>query len=125
VFVDQGSWEGRAAAVRRLADRAEYVVLHDCDALAAGGLLGRQVRPTHGPEDLGERDWSEVFSSWREYYPLEPWPLTSGPPTLIGSNVHDLTAFEVSYAAYLPRWPRRVAHRVGTALSAAVRRSRG
>jgi hypothetical protein len=45
-LVDQAPWEARADTVRRLRDKAEYVVVHDCDYLVASGLLGTSIRPT-------------------------------------------------------------------------------
>jgi hypothetical protein len=123
VFVDQSPWEARAASVRRLRSNADFVILHDCDYLPAAGLMGQQIRPVQGPSDVGERRYDDVFTSWREYFPLEPWPLFSGPPTLLGSNFHDVSGMDVSYEAYLPSLPRRLLHRTSAAAAKRIGRS--
>ncbi len=103
VFVDQGSWEARAQTVRRLADKADYVIVHDCDALADLELLGSKVRPILGPHDVGERDYGDVFRYWREFFPDAPWPYpVTGPPTLLGSNKHDVTGIAVDFSDHVP-----------------------
>jgi len=104
VLVDQAPWEPRAETVLRVRDTAEYVVVHDCDYLAGNGLLGSSVRPLRGEHDIGERDWSDQFTSWQEFFPLEPWPGPSGPPTLLASNRRDCE-FEIDYAKYRLRRP--------------------
>ena len=100
VFVDQSPWEARAATVLEFRLRADYVVVHDCDYLPRVGLLGRSIRKLDGPHDVGERAYDDVFSSWREYFPAEPWPhATTGPPTLLASNFHDCD-IDVDYRRY-------------------------
>ena len=102
-FIDQGSWQARAETARRLADRAEYLIVHDHDALPGMGLLGRDIRPIVGPHDVGERDFGDDFAYWREFFPDAPWPLpTTGPPTLLASNKHDVTGISVDYSRNVP-----------------------
>jgi hypothetical protein len=102
-FIDQGSWEARAETARRLADKAEYVIVHDHDALADLGLLGSKIRPIAGPDDVGLRDFGEAFQSWREFFPNAPWPYPpTGPPTLLASNQHDVTDISVNYSQHVP-----------------------
>jgi hypothetical protein len=115
VLIDQSPWEARVDTVRRLRDTAEYVVLHDCDYLPEAGLLGTSIRPLRGPDDVGERDWSDAFSSWREFFPLEPWPAPTGPPTLLASNLRDCD-IEIDYADYLPSRPARASHKIESAV---------
>jgi hypothetical protein len=105
VFVDQGPFEARAATVARVRHSADYVVLHDSDYFPEHGLFGRAVRPLLGAHDRGERNYDDVFSSWREFFPPEPWPYSpTGPPTLLGSNRCDVARFEIDYDDFLPRW---------------------
>jgi hypothetical protein len=102
-FIDQGSWEARADTAKRLADKAEYLIVHDHDALPGMGLLGRSIRPIFGPHDVGERDFDDEFTYWREFFPDAPWPLpTTGPPTLLASNRRDVTAISVDYSEHVP-----------------------
>jgi len=129
VFVDQSSFEMRARTVDRFRRSADYVIVHDSDYFPEHGLFGRSIRPLLGPHDRGERNYDEAFSSWREFFPPEPWPFRpTGPPTLLGSNQHNVARFDIDYDDFLPSWwklgrnvrrlmPRRVrmelANRVG------------
>lgn len=110
VFVDQSGWEARAATARRVAEAAELVVIHDCDALAREGLLGREEAPLRGPRDRGRRDYGEVFRSWRELFPPEPWPAPTGPPTLLASNLLDVDTIRVDFDVMVPVWWRLARH---------------
>jgi hypothetical protein len=102
-FIDQAPWEARANTARRLSATAEYLIIHDCDYLPEHGLLGRSIRPLVGPQDVGERSYDEEFSSWREFFPPEPWPLkATGPPTLLASNNRDVTSLDVDYTSGTP-----------------------
>lgn len=119
VLVDQQPWEGRAATVLRLAPVAEYCVVHDCDYFARTGMFGREEAPIVDPANTGRRDYGDVFTSWVEYFPPEPWPFPpTGPPTLLGSNQHDVGALTVSYELpfYVP-----VAARLAKALPTSVK----
>jgi hypothetical protein len=114
VFVDQAPWEARAATVRRVRENSEFVVVHDCDYLPRHGLFGRMLRDVSGPSDHGERDYSDVFTSWREFFPPEPWPLPeTGPPTLLGSNRRDVGQVPVDFDKHLPLWWRVGRHARG------------
>ena len=105
VFVDQSPFEARAATVERVRLSADYVVVHDCDYFPENDLFGTAVRPLLGTDDRGERDYGDVFSSWREFFPAEPWPHgRTGPPTLLGSNRYDVTRFDIDYDRHLPLW---------------------
>lgn len=111
VFVDQAPFEARALTVERVRLSADYVVVHDDDYFPEHGLFGRMIKPLLGPEDRGERDFDDVFSSWREFFPPEPWPFRrTGPPTLLGSNRNDVTAIDVDYERHLPRWWKLLRH---------------
>lgn len=121
VFVDQHPSEARVATIHRFRSNAEWIVLHDCDYLPVNGLLGRTVRPLLGPRDVGERAYDDVFSSWKEFFPLEPWPLpTTGPPTLLASNLHSCN-IDVDYARYNPSAARRAVHRIAQRIPAPLR----
>jgi hypothetical protein len=123
-FVDQAPWEARAATVRRVRLTTEYVVVHDCDYLPEAGLMGTMIRPLNGPSDRGERHYDDVFSSWKEFFPVEPWPLsTTGPPTLVGSNVHDVSTIDFSYEDYQPSRARRWVHTGAAAVARRLSRS--
>jgi hypothetical protein len=105
VLVDQTDWTDRVLTVKRVRSNAEYVILHDSNASPAHGL-GCTIRPVNGPHDIGKRDYDGVFTSWREFFPPEPWPNIDGPPTLLASNRLDVQALDVNYLRHLPYWWR-------------------
>jgi hypothetical protein len=122
IFIDQGSWEARAETAKRLAHKADYLIVHDCDALPGMGLLGTQIRPVAGPQDTGQRDYGDVFSSWREFFPPEPWPLPqTGPPTLLASNRHDVTTLPIDYSRNAPPRILQRAERITRGVAARAR----
>lgn len=111
VFVDQHQFEARASTVMRARESAEYVVVHDSDYFPEHGLFGIATRPLRGPHDRGERDFSDAFASWREFFPPEPWPFRpTGPPTLLGSNRRDVSRIQIDYESYLPLWWKVARH---------------
>jgi hypothetical protein len=125
VFIDQGSWEARAQTARRLADNAEYVIVHDCDALPDLGLLGTKIRAILGPHDVGARDFGDVFRYWREFFPNAPWPYPpTGPPTLLASNKHDVSGISVDYSRHVPPLVLQRAERGAHALVRSCRRAK-
>ena len=100
VFVDSAPWESRALAVRLFAPKATFVVVHDCDYFPRWGMFGTEIEPLQGATARGRREYGDVFRSWREHFPLEPWPYAmTGPPTLIGSN-RVSADFDVDYTRY-------------------------
>lgn len=93
VFIDQGSWQSRADAARLLKDKADYILIHDFDAVVRLCGLGKIVREIGEGEKEGEFDMTSEFSYSLAAWPEEhPWPYITGPPTLIASNKYsDLT----------------------------------
>lgn len=79
VFVDQAPWEARVWTLRHFKDHADYIVLHDSDYFPKNNIFGKV---------LSERvfDHSDDFSKFHTYFPSEPWPAPTGPPTLVGTN---------------------------------------
>jgi hypothetical protein len=106
-FVDQAPWEARVITIERFRFAADYVILHDSLYYPVNGLMGKSVRDLVGPTDVGVRTYDDMFTSYKEFFPQEPWPLPDGPTTLLGSNFHDCN-IEVDPAALSPpRWARR------------------
>jgi len=100
VFIDSSPWESRTLALRLLKNMATFVVVHDVDYFPRWGMFGVETAPLRGAHDRGGRDYSDVFSSWREYLPQEPWPYPlTGPPTLLGSNKVRCD-FDIDYSRY-------------------------
>ncbi|MBI9087014.1 MAG: hypothetical protein JEZ11_25695 [Desulfobacterales bacterium] len=90
LFVDQAPFEARLWTVKALGDLPAYFVIHDCDYFPEHGLFGTAHRKLAGPHDTGIRTYDDVFSSYKEFFPLPPWPYApTGPPTLLASNHFD------------------------------------
>lgn len=85
-FIDQSPWLARFETLKRMKDKARFVVVHDVDYFPANGIFGKIIKPITY-ENPGEFDFSDVFSSFQVYFPNPPWPGFTGPPTLLGSNI--------------------------------------
>lgn len=100
-FVDQHPGLARSETIRRLKDKAKFVILHDCDCFVSGAQeLGRLLVPMDPENNIpGIYDFSLSFRFSKVYFPAKPWPARSGPPTLLGSNFEDFIP-EIDYATY-------------------------
>lgn len=98
-FVDQSPWRARTETIMRVKDKIPYIILHDCDYFARD-ILGICLRPQlFNSHALPLYDFSKTFKYYKVYFPIEPWPGLSGPPTLLGSNFfYDLP--EIDYSFY-------------------------
>jgi hypothetical protein len=86
VFIDNSTWWARKLAVQKYKDIADYIVLHDCDAiLIDDNTLGENIKPINPrSRDTGIRDYSKTFKYWIEFF-IENWGV-GHPPTLLASN---------------------------------------
>lgn len=97
-FIDQSPWMARYETLKRVKGQSTYVIVHDCDYFAVNNIFGKVVKHSR-PNQPGIIDYSDTFLYYKVYYPLAPWPLFSGPPTLLGSDfVSDLP--EIDYTQY-------------------------
>lgn len=83
VFVDQSPWEARMWTMEYFLDTAEYILIHDVDYFPKHELFGKCL----GSFSF---DFSDKFKKWQVYYPEQPWPGPTGPPTLVGTNKEEL-----------------------------------
>jgi hypothetical protein len=99
-FIDQSPWMARYETLKRFKDKARYVIIHDVDYFPNQKIFGKIITQIdRNGKEIKEFDFSDVFQSFKIYFPLKPWPLLSGPPTLLGSNfVEDLP--EIDYNQY-------------------------
>lgn len=96
-FIDSSPWESRSTALSLLKDEAQIVLVHDVDYFPHHDLFGVENSPIlkrprnafwYGrllKENLGSRNYDDIFKVWIEVFPSKPAWFT-GPPTLIGSN---------------------------------------
>jgi len=84
-FIDQAPWLARYETLKRMKDRARFVVVHDVDYFPMNGVFGKVIKPIVD-RNKGQFDFSDVFSTFQVYFPNQPWPADTGPPTLLGSN---------------------------------------
>ena len=93
VFVDNGTWDARFAAIKKYKDVADYMVIHDCSVLPGNGI-GKTLDPMiMKARHTGRRDYSDIFKYWIEFF-IRGWG-EQNPSTLIGSNKIDLKGFKV------------------------------
>lgn len=84
-FIDQHPWEARVETLKYMKDKAKFIIVHDCDYFPRVGLFGTTIEPIAG-DTPGVFDFSDVFHYFKVYFPLSPWPVPTGPPTLLGSD---------------------------------------
>ncbi|HSW85896.1 MAG TPA: hypothetical protein VLG49_00190 [Rhabdochlamydiaceae bacterium] len=86
-FVDQSPWLARIETIKRFKHKSRYIILHDCDFYPVHKVCGKTVKMTDYKNSIpGIYDFSDLLPHFKLYYPLHPWPLFSGPPTLLGSE---------------------------------------
>jgi hypothetical protein len=93
VFIDQNPWSARVTAMNYFLDSNDYILIHDVDYFPKNKLFGKIVPDTIKRKNTKKRikiepkfDFSDKFKNWKLYYPKKPWPCSTGPPTLVGSN---------------------------------------
>jgi hypothetical protein len=86
-FIDQSPWQARLETMKRLRSISRYVIMHDCDYFPEKNIAGHTiVRPNYKHNIPGVYNFDDIIKHSKVYYPLKPWPLFSGPPTLLGSD---------------------------------------
>lgn len=84
-FLDQGDWGSREDCAKELKDKADLVIVHDCDAY--GDLVRNGI--------LEKGRLAALFKFSKVFYPPEPWAAITGPPTFVGSNTIDVSKWEI------------------------------
>lgn len=97
-FIDQHPWLGRWETIKKMKDITRYVILHDCDYFPVHGIFGTELKPIVNRQP-GSYDFSDIFKFFKVYFPLNPWPGDTGPPTLLGSNFESKLP-EINFAEY-------------------------
>lgn len=90
VFIDQSPWEARYWTMDYFLDTAEYIIIHDIDYFPKHDIFGKIVSAFNF-------DFSDKFKMWKVYYPPQPWPGPTGPPTLVGTNKDGLEIDELNH----------------------------
>ncbi len=84
-FIDQSPWLARWETLKRMKDKARFVVVHDVDYFPKMHIFGSVIKPISNRRE-GEFDFHDIFLYSKVYFPKQPWPGDTGPPTLLGSN---------------------------------------
>ncbi|MEI6242768.1 MAG: hypothetical protein WCP39_05115, partial [Chlamydiota bacterium] len=86
-FVDQSPWQARLETIKRFRSKSKYIILHDCDYFPEHGFAGKTIQHADYKNRIpGTYDFNDIIKYFKIYLPLKPWPLFSGPPTLLGSD---------------------------------------
>jgi hypothetical protein len=100
-FIDSYPWSSRVTALNEVKNRADIFLVHDVDYFPHNKIFGKELSNIrfnksglirYGKLDrnyLGSRNYDDIAKFWVEAFPEFPGYFT-GPPTLIGSNVHDV-----------------------------------
>jgi len=78
-FIDSAPWHSRVLAMNLFKDKAEYIFIHDVDYFPNNGVFGKTISPY-------TFDFSDICGdtkNWQVYFPYQPWPSPTGPPTLV------------------------------------------
>jgi len=103
VFVDQNPWEARHLTIKRIKNKARYIILHDCNYFPENNIFGKNLETLNGPKNIGKRDYKDEFKYSKEFFPVGVWPdRLKGPPTLLASNFSSCDIPASSYLEILP-----------------------
>jgi hypothetical protein len=98
IFIDQGIWEPRAYSFKKLKDKANYMILHDCDFFPENNMLGQSIEKYIDKNNRGKRNWDNEIKYSKEYFPIV-FPGHTGPPTLLASNFNSCD-IDVDFSKY-------------------------
>lgn len=85
-FIDQSPWLARYETLKKMKQKARFVIIHDVDYFPMKNIFGKVIKPISQMTE-GEFDFHDVFIYYKVFFPDKPWPGFTGPPTLIGSNI--------------------------------------
>jgi hypothetical protein len=85
LFIDSSPWDSRTISLDFLSPKSMITVIHDVDYFPREGIWGKETAPLISRDNVGVRDYSDIFKFWCEIFPNTFFAPT-GPPTLVGSN---------------------------------------
>lgn len=88
IFIDQGFWEARSYAFKKLKNLAQYLILHDCDYFPEHNLLGISIEKYIDKNNRGKRDYNNEIKYSKEFFP-KIFVGHTGPPTLLASEFNN------------------------------------
>ena len=97
-LVDQSPWLARSETIKYLKEKSKYILLHDCDYFPEHGIFGKVIKKI-SKSVPGEYDFSEEFKHFKVFFPPQPWPGETGPPTLVGS-CFDVKIPDINYSKF-------------------------
>ena len=82
-FIDSSPWESRTLAMNLFKNKSQYIMIHDVDYFNNNNIFGTlKINNTGIPDYF----YDDISNNWFLYYPEDPWPSPTGPPTLVFSN---------------------------------------
>jgi hypothetical protein len=100
-FIDSYPWSSRVTALNVVKNRADIFLIHDVDYFPHNKIFGTEFSGIRFSKsglvrygklnriNLGSRNYDDIAKFWIEAFPEFPGYFT-GPPTLIGSNFHNV-----------------------------------
>ena len=95
-FIDQSPWTARTHTLNYFKDKCPYIIVHDVDYFPVNNKWGKAVQ-IKGPKGkkVYDMDFSDTVKHFKVYYPpFKYFAGSTGPPTLLCSNI--LTDIEFS-----------------------------
>ena len=108
-FIDQSPWTARTHALNYFKDKCPYIIVHDVDYFPVHNKWGKAVQ-IEAPKGkcVYDMDFSDIVKQYKVYYPpLEHFAGSTGPPTLLCSDVLTDVEFNkmcenIDYKKYYP-----------------------
>jgi hypothetical protein len=109
VFVDSSPWLSRKCIFDYFKPIAKVIVIHDFDHFPNNGLIGKTIRKEiQGGKETITCDLTGEIKNYKLYYPpYDYFPASTGPPTLVCSDVlttEEFTALTAAIDAVIPTY---------------------
>ena len=96
VFLDSTPWLSRKCCFDYFLDIAKIIIIHDFDYFPNNNIIGKTIlRTCVDDKEKIECDLTGVVKNYKLFYPpYKHWVGTTGPPTLVCSNIMDPEEFD-------------------------------
>lgn len=96
VFLDSSPWMSRKCCFDYFLDIAKIIIIHDFDYFPNNNIIGKTIlRTCMDDKEKIECDLTGVVKNYKLFYPpYKHWVGTTGPPTLVCSNIMDPEEFD-------------------------------
>lgn len=95
-FIDQAPWTARTHTLNYFKDKCPFIIVHDVDYFPCSNKWGKATKLPSPPQyNVYDFDFSDILKHYHVFYPpLKYFAGSSGPPTLLCSNIVDKKYFD-------------------------------